>query len=302
MNILVSGSSGFIGRALIPLLIADGHHVARLVRSQVSAGEAGVFWDPEADVIDARRLEGFDAVVHLAGENIAGRWTAKKKARIYDSRVRGTRRLCDALTKLETPPEVLVSISASGYYGDCGDAILREDHPSGSMFLSRVCRDWESATEPASQRGIRVVNPRLGVVLGAAGGALARMLLPFRLGFGGRIGTGRQYMSWVALEDVVGAIRHILAHESLHGPVNVAAPNPVTNREFTRTLGRVLGRPTIFPAPAFAVRWAFGEMADELLLASARLEPTQLVATHYEFLYPELEPALRYVLGKPCVN
>ncbi len=297
MKILVSGSSGFIGRALVAALAAEGHCVVRLLRGQSSADKEALRWDPDAGVLDATALNAFDAVVHLAGENIAGRWTAKKKARIYDSRVKGTRLLCEALARLEKPPQVLISGSASGYYGDCGDAVLREDHAAGSMYLSRVCQDWEAATEAAAGRGVRVACIRLGVVLGE-GGALARMLTPFRLGLGGRIGSGRQYMSWIALDDVVGAIRHILVKPALHGPVNVVAPNPVTNQEFTRALARVLHRPAVFPLPVFAARLVLGKMADELLLASARLGPAQLLASGYGFRFPELEPALHHILGK----
>ncbi len=297
MKILVSGSSGFIGRALVASLNAEGHRVVRLLRGNSSLDEGHLFWNADDGTIDAPALEGFDAVVHLAGENIAGRWTAKKKARIYDSRVKATRLLCEALARLANPPQVLITASASGYYGDCGDTVLREDHAPGSTYLSRVCQDWEAATEPATQRSLRVVHTRLGVVLGAGGGALARMLAPFRLGLGGRIGSGRQYMSWIALDDVVGAIRHILSSVALRGPVNVVAPNPATNQEFTRTLARVLGRPAVFPLPAFVARLVLGEMADELLLASAQLEPAQLLASGYAFRFPELEPALRQILA-----
>ncbi len=298
MKILVSGASGFIGRALTDSMTAEGHRVVRLVREKSPAGEGQIFWDPGAGKLDAAGLEGLDGAVHLAGENIAGRWTAAKKARIYDSRVKGTRLLCESLAWLPSPPRVVLSASASGYYGNCGDAVLREDHPPGAMFLSRVCRDWEAATEPASRRGLRVVTMRLGVVLGTGRGALARMLTPFRLGLGGRIGSGRQYLSWIALDDVVGVIRHILANAAVHGPVNVATPNPVINAEFTRVLARVLRRPAIFPLPAFMARLALGEMADELLLVSARLEPAQLSASGYAFRFPQLESALRHILAK----
>lgn len=298
MKILVSGASGFIGRALVASLTAEGNSIVRLAREKTTGAEEQVLWNPEAGTLDTTSLEGLDAVVHLAGENIAGRWTARKKSRIYDSRVKGTRLLCESLARLASPPPAVLSASASGYYGDCGDAVLREDHPPGAMFLSRVCQDWEGATEPASRRGLRVVMVRLGVVLGTGRGALARLLTPFRLGLGGRIASGRQYMSWITLDDVVGAIRHILTRSALRGPVNVATPNPVTNAEFTRSLARVLHRPAVFPLPAFVARAALGEMADELLLVSARLEPAKLSFNGYAFRFPQLEPALRHILGK----
>jgi uncharacterized protein (TIGR01777 family) len=258
-----------------------------------------VYWHPEDGSIATPGLEGMDAVVHLAGENIAaGRWSSEKKARIRDSRVQGTRVLCDALAQLVNPPKVLVSASAIGYYGDRGAEVLREESRPGRDFLADVCRAWEAATAPAAQRGIRVVNLRFGIVLSAAGGALAKMLFPFKMGMGGIVGSGQQYMSWIALDDLVGAIHHALITDTLQGPVNAVAPNPVTNSEFTRTLGRVLRRPTLVPLPAFAARAAFGEMADALLLASIRVEPARLQDTHYAFRYPELEGALRHVLGR----
>ena len=298
MNILVSGSHGLIGSALVPFLTTGGHHVTRLSRS-ANATESTLQWDPEANRIPTPALDGLDAVVHLAGENIAsGRWTAEKKARIRDSRVKGTRLLCEALAQLANPPQVLVSASAIGFYGDRGDTVVTESSRSGMDFLAHVCRDWEAATEAARARGIRVVNLRFGMVLSPAGGALAKMLTPFRIGAGGVLGDGRQYMSWIALDDVVGVIHHALLTEALHGPANAVAPHPVTNRQFTKTLGHVLGRPTLFPMPAFAARAMFGEMADALLLASTRVEPRQLQTTGYAFGYPELEDALRHLLGK----
>ena len=299
MHVLVTGSTGLIGSSLIPLLTTGGHNVTRLVRSEPKPGAAEVHWDPESGRIDKSGLKGVDAVVHLAGESIAaGRWTTEQKARIRSSRVKGTKLLCETLTQLEHPPRVWVCASAIGYYGDRGDEVLNEESPPGSGFLSEVCLEWEAETEPAAQKGIRVVNLRIGVVLSPAGGALAKMLFPFKMGVGGVIGSGRQYMSWVALDDVVGAIHHALITDGLQGPVNATAPQPVTNREFTKTLGRVLGRPTLFPLPSFAARLALGEMADELLLASACVEPTQLLKTGYQFRFPELEGALRHLLGK----
>ncbi len=298
MTILVTGASGLIGSALIPVLTREGHRVIRLVRAEPKPGEAAIRWDPEAGTLEMAGLTGLDAVVHLAGENIAGRWTAGKKARIRDSRVKGTRLLSESLARLPEPPNVLVCASATGYYGDRGEEILHEESAPGSGFLAEVCREWEAAADLAVQRGIRVVHLRFGLVLSPKGGALAKMLLPFRLGVGGIVGRGSQYWSWIALDDAVSAIHHALFTDTLRGPVNAVAPHPVTNREFTKTLGRVLGRPTPFPMPAFAARLAFGEMADALLLASARVEPAKLLATGYRFRHPELEGALRHLLGK----
>jgi uncharacterized protein (TIGR01777 family) len=299
MHVLVTGSTGLVGSTLVPSLTTAGHQVTRLVRTTPRPGQAAVYWHPEDGSIATPGLEGMDAVVHLAGENIAaGRWSSEKKARIRDSRVQGTRVLCDALAQLVNPPKVLVSASAIGYYGDRGAEVLREQSRPGRDFLADVCRAWEAATAAAAQRRIRVVNLRIGMVLSAAGGALAKMLLPFKMGAGGRIGSGQQYMSWIALDDLIGVIHHVLLTDSLQGPVNAVAPHPVTNSEFTRTLGRVLRRPTLLPLPAFAARAAFGEMADALLLASTRVEPAKLKDSHYAFRYPELEGALRHVLGK----
>ena len=298
MNILVTGARGLIGRALVPFLTSDGHRVIRLVRSKAGSGAGDVAWNPTAGTLDRAAFGGLDAVVHLAGENIFGRWTARKKARIRDSRGRATRLLCESLAQLSPPPRVLVCASAVGYYGDRGAEVLREESAPGNSFLAEVCREWEAATQVATEGGIRVVNLRFGMVLTPAGGALATMLLPFRLGLGGRFGNGRQFMSWIALDDLLEAVRHALTTEGLRGPVNVVAPNPVTNLEFTRTLGWVLGRPTLFPVPAFAARLVLGEMADALLLASARVDPARLLATGFRFRFPELESALRHLLGK----
>ncbi len=308
MKVLVSGASGLVGSALIPFLTTGGHSVTRLVRkarleqgrkdrARVEDGE--VVWSPAAGTIDRAGLEGFDAVVHLAGENIAsGRWTPERKRRIRDSRVNGTQVLCDALTQCAQPPKVFVGASAIGYYGDRGDETLTEESGSGAGFLAEVCRDWEAAAAGLTDTGIRTALLRVGIVLSPASGALKKMLLPFRLGLGGVIGAGTQYMSCIALDDVIGVIQHALTNDEVNGPLNAVCPEAVTNREYTRTLGRVLGRPTLFPVPAFAARLAFGEMAEALLLASTRVEPRILMQTGYAFRYPSLESALRHVLGK----
>ena len=298
MNVLVTGSGGLIGSALLPALAADGHQVRRLRRAPAEGPDA-TSWNPQDGTFAPGALDGIDAVVHLAGENIAGgRWTAARKARIRDSRVDGTHRLCAALAGLDAPPRVLVAASAIGYYGDREDELLDEAAPPGSGFLPEVSRAWEAASAPAREAGIRVVHLRIGIVLSPAGGALGQMLLPFKLGAGGVLGSGGQYMSWIAIDDVVGIARHALADDELSGPVNAVAPRAVTNREFTRTLGKVLRRPTILPAPAFALRIALGEMADALLLASTRVDPAALRSTAFEFQHPELEGALRHVLGR----
>jgi uncharacterized protein (TIGR01777 family) len=299
MHVLVSGSSGLLGRALTEVLATGGHRVRRLVRSQPQRDREELHWDPQRGVLDTQALDDLDAVVHLAGENIAeGRWTTAKKRRIRSSRVESTRLLAGALAELARPPKVFVSASAIGYYGHRPDEILREDSRSGSGFLPSVCREWEAAVEPAERKGIRSVRLRFGMVLSAEGGALAGMIGPFRMGVGGTIGRGDQYVSWVALDDAVGAIHHALQTEALAGAVNVVSPKPVTNRQFTKTLGRVLGRPTVAHMPAMVARLVFGQMARELLLCSARVEPASLLATGYAFGYPELEGALRHLLGR----
>jgi len=300
MKVLVSGASGLVGAMLVPELASAGHDVRRLVRNASRAASGDLVWNPAAGELDVAALEAFDAVVNLAGESIAsGRWTARKKAEIRQSRISATNTLAKALAQLTTRPRTLVNASAIGFYGNRGEERLDETSSTGSGdFLSEVCRAWESATEPAARAGVRVVVTRFGVILSANGGALAKMLLPFKLGLGGIIGSGRQYMSWVAIDDVVGAIMHCLKDQSLRGPVNVVAPEPVTNAKYTKTLGRVLARPTIFPMPAFAARAAFGQMSDELLLSGQRVEPAKLLASGYAFKYPSLEDALRHVLNR----
>lgn len=297
MKILVTGASGLVGSALVPHLKSKGHEVIRLVRSQAGAGE--IKWEPEKGIETPAQLEGLDAVIHLAGENIAeGRWTDEKKTRIRESRVKGTRTLSEALAQLTRPPKTLIAASAIGFYGTRGDEVLTEQSASGTDFLSEVCREWELATRPAAEKGIRVVSLRFGVILSAEGGAFAKMVTPFKLGVGGKVGSGKQYMSWITLDDVIGVIDYALANDEMRGPVNVVAPNPVTNLEFTKALGHALSRPTIFPAPAFALRLAFGEMADALLLSSARVEPLRLKESGFVFQYPELNGALGHILRK----
>jgi uncharacterized protein (TIGR01777 family) len=295
-RILVSGISGPIGMALLPTLRQRGYAVTRLARGN-AAGPDQIAWDP-SQPLSPQSVSGFDAVIHLAGESIVGRWTDDKKKKIRDSRVQGTRHLAEALAKAPRRPRVFLSGSAIGYYGDRGDEILREDSASGTGFLADVCREWESAAQPAADAGIRTVHLRTGVVLSAAGGALPKMLGPFKMGVGGKIGSGRQWWSWIDVNDLVGAIHHILKTDLLQGPVNLAAPKPVTNAEFTRTLAAVLHRPAIFPMPAFAARLALGQMADELLLASQRVEPSKLVRSGYPFQHAELRTALAGILGR----
>ncbi len=289
-RILVSGVSGPIGAALLPSLKQGGYSVTRLTRN-ATAGEGQIAWDP-SQPLSPEAVTGFDAVIHLAGESIVGRWTDETKKKILDSRVLGTKHLAEALAKAAQKPKVFVAGSAIGFYGDRGDELLREDSPSGTGFLPEVCRQWEAAAQPAIRAGIRTVNIRTGVVLSTKGGALPKMLTPFKLGVGGNIGNGRQWWSWIDVRDMVGGIHHILKTDLLQGPVNMVAPKAVTNAEFTKTLASVLHRPAIFPVPAFAARLAFGQMADELLLASQRVEPTKLVRSGYPFHYLDLRKSL----------
>ncbi len=296
MKILFSGSHGLVGSALIKSLEPEAHQIVRLVR-HASNSETEVEWSPDRYSIALARLNDFDAVVHLAGESIAsGRWDEEKKRKIRESRVKGTRLLSDALANLVRPPKVLISASATGYYGNRGDEQLNEQSAPGDDFLSEVCVEWEKATELAKEKGIRVVNTRFGIILDKEGGALEKMLPPFRMGIGGRIGSGKQWMSWIALDDVVNAIKFALTNDGLSGPVNFVAPTPVTNAEFTKALGHVLSRPTFFPIPEFGVRLAFGEMADALLLSSQRVLPSRLQETGFQFQHSQLLGALQRIL------
>lgn len=296
MDVLVSGATGMIGTSLTRALESAGHKVTRLTRSPKSDKDIG--WDPDAGRIDGD-LSGTEVVVHLAGESIAeGRWNDQKKSRILDSRVKGTKLLAESVAKLAEPPRVMVSASATGYYGDRGDELLTEESEPGTSFLARVCQEWEAAADPAREAGVRVVHPRLGIVLSTEGGALSQTLPIFKLGGGGKIGSGDQYWSWISLDDVTGAILHAINTETINGPMNVTAPEIPTNSEYTKTLGKVLGRPTFVPLPAPAARIALGEVADALLLASSRVEPAKLKETGYEYKTPNLEGAFRHLLGR----
>ena len=296
MKVLIAGASGLIGSALVPVLEADGAEITRLVRGVPKPGE--IEWHPNQDEMDPVRLEGFDAVINLAGENVAsGRWTDEQKKKIHDSRVNGTHLLSEAMAKLAKRPKVFLCASATGFYGDRDDEVLDEHSDSGGGFLAGVCREWEKATEPAAQAGVRVVNLRFGVILSKNGGMLAKLLMPFKMGMGGKVGSGKQFISWVAIEDAVDAIKLALHDETFRGAVNVVSPNPVSNEVFTKTLGHVLSRPTALAMPAFAARLAFGEMADEMLLASQLVVPKRLSDAGFEFKYPELEAALRKYVG-----
>jgi len=294
MDIVVSGASGFIGSALLAVLNEAGHRVRRLVRpgGELEAGD--VPWDPAAGSLNAAALEGCDAVVHLAGENVGHRWTAARRAHIRQSRVAGAALLAESMARLAPRPSALLSASAVGYYGDRGEEVLTEESKG---FLASVCQDWEAACRPAADAGIRVVNLRFAMVLHPSGGALKRMLPAFRLCLGGRLDGGRQFLSWVARQDAAAAVAWALKRESLSGPVNVTSPHPVTNREFTAALGHALGRPAVLPVPAFVLRLVFGRMADETLLASQRVMPDRLSASGFSFRQPDLEPALCRMLA-----
>jgi uncharacterized protein (TIGR01777 family) len=293
-RILVSGVSGPIGEALLPSLRSSGCTVVRLVRGGTT-GDEHISWDPAVPLIP-EAVSGFDAVIHLAGEGVFGRWTADKKSRVRDSRVVGTFNLSSALAQTEEKPRVFISGSAIGYYGNRGEETLREESAPGAGFLAEVCQDWEEATTPAVQADIRTAHIRTGVVLSPKGGALGAMLPPFRMGLGGRTGDGQQWMSWIDVRDLVGAIHHILKNDLIQGAVNMVSPKPVRNAEFAKTLASVLSRPAIFPLPAFAVKLAFGQMGEEMLLGSQKVEASKLISTGYPFRYRELRASLESIL------
>jgi uncharacterized protein len=299
VNILVTGASGLVGKALLPLLSAEGHRVLPLRRASGRQG-GGPTWDPQAGSMDLNTPQPLDAVVHLAGETIAQRWTSAAKARIRASRVEGTRLLCEALAGLAQPPRALICASATGFYGDRGQEILDEQSQAGTGFLAQTCQAWEAAAAPARQRGLRVVHLRLGMVLAPRGGALAKMLPVFRFGLGGELGHGRQYWSWIAVQDVVRAVQRALRDERLHGAVNAVTPQAASNAEFTATLARVLRRPALLRVPAFALKMMLGEMGSAVLLASARVRPARLLETGFAFQFTNLEATLRQLLKSPA--
>ncbi len=297
MKILVTGSSGLIGSSLVPHLTGAGHFVARLVRRNPVRERGDVLWEPVSGKLERAKLEGFDAVIHLAGENLMGLWTQARKQRLIASRVQATEFLCEALAGLSQRPKVLLSASAIGYYGSRGDQWLNEHSPGGTGFLAELTQDWERAADIADRAGIRVVKMRLGLVLSRRGGLLAQLLPVFRTGLGGPLGLGRQYMSWIAIDDLLGAVQHLLAKETIRGPVNLVTPDPVTNRDFSRTLGRALRRPAFLPVPSPLLRLLPGGMAEQTMLASQRVEPGELRRTGFAFQFPDLEEALRHLTG-----
>ena len=296
MKVAIAGASVLVGSALIPVLKSMGASITRMVRSKPRAGE--LEWHPNNDELSPDTLSGFDTIINLAGENIAGgRWTDDQKRKIRESRINGTHLLSEAIARLSPKPRVFICASATGIYGDRDDEVLDEQSESGGGFLAGVCREWEEATKPAIQAGVRVVNLRLGPILAREGGMLAKLLTPFKMGMGGKVGSGRQYISWIAIDDVIQAIKLAIEDASIHGALNVVSPNPVTNEEFTKTLGHVLNRPTALAIPPFAARLAFGEMADEMLLASQKVIPKKLANAGFVFKYPELEPTLKHLLA-----
>jgi len=303
LKVGVTGASGFIGRALCAVLTTGEHKVVRLRRDPAALGPGDALWNPTGEPEDLSRLEGMDAVVHLAGEPLLGlRWTEDKKNRIWQSRVKGTEWLARTLAQLRRPPRVLVTSSAVGYYGNRGNEVLTESSKAGKGFLAELCQAWEEATRPAARMAIRVVRLRTGMVLSPAGGALGTMLLPFKVGVGGRLGSGRQYVSWIDHDDMLSLILHVIRTDTIRGPVNATTPFPVPNSTFTSTLGRVLNRPTLIPVPSLAVKALFGEMGTETLLASARARPAVAEETGFEFAYPGLEESLRHQLGREVAS
>ncbi len=298
-RILVAGGTGFIGRHLIPFLTTGGHEVSRLVRHPVESKGTDIYWNPAKGELNPELLEGFDAVINLAGENISqGKWTPEVKNRIIESRVKGTHLLSQTLAGLKKKPTVFISASAIGYYGDRDDEIMYVDKAPGNGFLAEVCWKWEQAADPARAAGIRVVHPRIGIVLSPDGGILKKMLSTFKWGLGGTLGTGKHYMSWITIDDLIYAMHYVLHRKSIQGPLNLVGPNPVTNAEFTKILSRVLWRPALLPTPAILLKALFGEMADDVIFASKRVRPIQLLHSQFEFAYPDLEGALRHLLGK----
>lgn len=301
MKIIVTGSTGLIGSALVPFLKQQGHVIKRLIREKKgNEGEEVGFWDPDRQILDSTQLEGYDAIINLSGENISkGRWTDSKKERILASRVNATRLLASTIANMSIPPFLFISSSAIGFYGNRGNEDLNEKSSKGEGFLADVCQKWEKAADKAIQKGIRVVFLRSGMILSEKGGALKMMLTPFKIGLGGRIGSGDQYISWISLEDILNIIQFTLNQKSLSGPINAVSPNPVINKEFTKILGRLLHRPTFFPIPAFAARLVFGQMADELFLASTKVYPACLLTEGYQYSFPILEEAFKHHLRIP---
>lgn len=298
MRILVTGSTGVIGTRLVPSLKRDRHEVLRLVRSPRGTGEPEIQWDPQEGTIEREKLEGLDAVIHLAGESIAGIWTSGKKQEIHQSRVKGTQVLAEALAGLKRRPKFFLSASAIGYYGDRGDEFLTEGSCGGEHFLSRVCQDWEAATEPAVRAGIRVATLRFGIVLSRDDGTFQFLTSMFKIGLGGQLGEGVNYISWITVDDAVRAVKYVLEHPSIRGPVNIVTPHPVRHKELVETLGEVLARPTLLKLPEFATRAVFGSIADTLLLSSMRVRPEKLQQSGFRPRYPKLRTALRHLLGE----
>jgi uncharacterized protein (TIGR01777 family) len=299
LTILISGASGVVGSALIPFLTTGGHRVIRLVRNPSPQHPNEIYWDPFKGELDLKDIHAIDAAIHLSGENIGqGRWTRRKKQKIIDSRNRTTRVLAQKLSHMAKPPRVFICASAIGFYGHRGDSIMTETNECGADFISGVCNEWETSASPAMDKGIRVAFLRIGVVLTPRGGALQKFLLPFNLGMGGKIGSGSQYISWISIDDLIYAIYHIINNDALHGPVNLVSPTPVTNARFTRTLGKVLKRPTLFTIPAGIIQALYGEMGREILLASTRVMPQKIMDAGFDFRYPDLELAMRHLLGR----